>query len=146
MFGPIRIHSEPLGCVRTHSEAFGSIWTFSKNFKIFWIASLFNVFGRVQTHSDRFGPTGMHSEAFRSIWKHLDVLKKIEIFWILNGFSMCLIGWVGSVIFRSFENFSKDRLRRDDRFHQKIVKIQAILAIFRLFKDCRQWKGSLGLR
>ena len=36
-------------------------------------------------------------------------------------------------LFRSFENFSKNRLRRDDSFGPKIVEIGAILAIFRLF-------------
>ena len=37
--------------------------------------------------------------------------------------------------FRPFENFSKNRSRRDDSFGPKIVKIRAILAIFRPFKD-----------
>ena len=42
---------------------------------------------------------------------------------------------IDSIIFRSFENFWKDRLRRDDRFRPKIVKIRAILAIFRPFEN-----------
>ena len=42
---------------------------------------------------------------------------------------------IDSIIFCSFENFSKDRLRRDDRFCPKIVKIRAILAIFRPFEN-----------
>ena len=42
---------------------------------------------------------------------------------------------INSIIFRSFENFWKDRLRRDDRFRPKIVKIRAILAIFRPFEN-----------
>ena len=37
--------------------------------------------------------------------------------------------------FCPFENFSKNRSRRDDSFGPKIVKIRAILAIFRPFKD-----------
>ena len=37
--------------------------------------------------------------------------------------------------FRSFENFWKDRLRRDDRFCPKIIKIRTILAIFRPFEN-----------
>ena len=38
--------------------------------------------------------------------------------------------------FKKFsENFSKNRSRRRDRFGPKIVKIGAILAIFRPFKD-----------
>ena len=37
--------------------------------------------------------------------------------------------------FRPFENFSNNRSRRDDSFGPKIVKIRAILAIFRPFKD-----------
>ena len=45
------------------------------------------------------------------------------------------IGSVGSVIFRPFENFSKDRVCRDDRFRPKIIKIRAILAIFRPFEN-----------
>ena len=44
------------------------------------------------------------------------------------------IGSIGSIIFRSFETFSKDRSRRDDRFRPKIVQIRAILAIFRPFE------------
>ena len=36
---------------------------------------------------------------------------------------------------RSFEIFSKNRSRRDDSFGPKIVKIRAILAIFRPFED-----------
>ena len=36
--------------------------------------------------------------------------------------------------FLSFENFSKNRSRRDDSFDPKIVEIEAILAIFRPFE------------
>ena len=42
---------------------------------------------------------------------------------------------IDSIIFRSFESFWKDRLRRDDPFRPKIVKIRAILAIFWPFQD-----------
>ena len=35
---------------------------------------------------------------------------------------------------QSFENFSKNRLRRDDSFGPKIIQIGAILAIFRPFE------------
>ena len=37
--------------------------------------------------------------------------------------------------FRSFENFSRNRSRRDDSFGPKIVEFRAILAIFRPFED-----------
>ena len=42
---------------------------------------------------------------------------------------------IDSIIFRSLAKFLKNRSWRDDRFHQKIVKIRAILAIFRPFED-----------
>ena len=42
---------------------------------------------------------------------------------------------IDSIIFRSLAKFLKNRSRRDDRFRQKIVKIRATLAIFRLFED-----------
>ena len=38
---------------------------------------------------------------------------------------------IDSIIFRSFEIFEKIGLRRDDRFRSKIVKIRAILVMFR---------------
>ena len=41
---------------------------------------------------------------------------------------------VGSVILLSFEIFRKDGECQDDRFHQKIIKFGAILAIFRPFE------------
>ena len=48
--------------------------------------------------------------------------KKIEKFWIFSK-TFCS--------FRSFENFSRNRSRRDDSFGPKIVEFRAILAIFR---------------
>ena len=38
-------------------------------------------------------------------------------------------------LFRDFENFSRNRWRRDDSFGPKIVEFRAILAIFRPFED-----------
>ena len=46
MFGPIRIHSGPLGCIRTRSEAFGSVWTFLKNFGIWGFFNNFSTCGQ----------------------------------------------------------------------------------------------------
>ena len=42
------------------------------------------------------------------------------------------------LVFRSFENFSRNRSRRDDSFGPKIVEFRAILAIFRPFEDGNQ--------
>ena len=42
--------------------------------------------------------------------------------------------------FRSFEHFSRNRLRRDDSFGPKIVEFRAILGIFRSFEDF-YWSG-----
>ena len=55
-------------------------------------------------------------------------------------------------LFRDFENFSRNRSRRDDSFGPKIVEFRAILAIFRPFEDldvrpdvqrCRNWRCNL---
>ena len=49
-------------------------------------------------------------------------------------------------IFSFVRNFSKDRLRRDDRFRPKIVQIRAILAIFRPFEDFCDFRfGRFGI-
>ena len=46
-----------------------------------------------------------------------------------------LIDSIDSINFCLFENFGKDRLRRDDHFRPKIVKIRAILTIFQTFEN-----------
>ena len=55
-------------------------------------------------------------------------------------------------LFRDFENFSRNRSRRDDSFGPKIVEFRAILAIFRPFEDldvrpdvqpCQNWRCNL---
>ena len=45
--------------------------------------------------------------------------------------------------FRSFENCSRKRSRRDDSLGPKIVEFRAILAIFRSFEDRNQTEKTI---
>ena len=49
--------------------------------------------------------------------------------------------WTTFRSFRSFDNFSRNRTRRDDLFGPKIIEFRAILAIFRSFEDF-YWFGQ----